>query len=164
FTEKGVPAVQLFTGAHPDYHRPTDTADKVDLPGLVKVAAMAREAIIYLAERPQPLTAGAATAGEGRPARGEGRAAAERRAGVGTVPDFAFQGPGVRVASVVAGSPAEKAGLREGDVLMAIDDKPIADLRAYSDLLRALAPGRTVPALIVRDGKELTLSVTLAER
>jgi Zn-dependent M28 family amino/carboxypeptidase len=57
FIEKGIPAVQLFTGAHLDYHRPSDTADRIDLDGLVKVATVAREALEYLAQRPTPLTA-----------------------------------------------------------------------------------------------------------
>ena len=161
FTAKGVPAVQVFAGAHADYHRPTDTTDKIDLGGLVKVAAFTREAVAYLAERPEPLSAATAASA---PAGGEGRPAGERRASVGTVPDFAFAGPGVRVSSVVAGSPAERAGVKAGDVLTAVDGKPVADLRAYSDLLRALAPGRTVRVVVVRDGKEQALEVTLAER
>ena len=56
FTEQNVPAVQIFTAAHADYHRPSDTADKIDVAGLAKVAAFVREGIAYLAERPEPLT------------------------------------------------------------------------------------------------------------
>ncbi len=56
FVRKGVPAVQIFTGAHGDYHRPGDTADKIDGPGLVKVATFVREGVTYLAERAEPLT------------------------------------------------------------------------------------------------------------
>ncbi|MBP1634691.1 MAG: Bacterial leucyl aminopeptidase precursor [Acidobacteria bacterium] len=167
FARAGVPAVQLFSGAHPDYHRPGDTADKVDVPGLAKAAAVAREAVVYLAERPQPLTA--ATPAPGAPVSGAtppGGAppAGGRRSSVGTVPDFAFAGPGVRVSGIVPGSPAEKAGLKEGDVLAAIDGRPIADLRAYSEALRVLAPGQTVRVVVVRNGKEQTVEVTLGER
>ena len=67
FVQKGVPAVQIFTGAHADYHRPTDTADKIDGPGLVKVATFVREGVIYLAgagraadEHASPAAGGAA--------------------------------------------------------------------------------------------------------
>ena len=56
FVAKGVPAVQIFTAAHADYHRPGDTADKIDAPGLVKVATFVKEGVAYLAERPEPLT------------------------------------------------------------------------------------------------------------
>ena len=56
FVQKGVPAVQIFTGANADYHRPGDTADKIDGPGLVKVATFVREGVVYLAGRAEPLT------------------------------------------------------------------------------------------------------------
>ncbi|HOC17573.1 MAG TPA: M20/M25/M40 family metallo-hydrolase [Vicinamibacterales bacterium] len=164
FTALGVPGVHLFAGAHADYHRPTDTADKIDLAGLVKVAALAREAIAYLAERAEPLTAPADSAASRPPAAGERTGGGERRAGVGTVPDFAFEGPGVRVASVVAGSPAERAGIQAGDVLTAIDGREVADLRGYSELLRALKPGQKVRVVLVRGGKEQALEVILGER
>lgn len=164
FTALGVPGVQLFAGAHADYHRPTDTADKIDLAGLVKVATLAREAIAYLAERAEPLTAAAGRGGGQSPAAGGRQGGGQRRAGVGTVPDFAFEGPGVRVASVVAGSPAERAGIQAGDVLTAIDGREVADLRGYSELLRALEPGRKVRVVVRRDGKAQTLEVVLGER
>ena len=112
--------------------------DKIDGPGLVKVATFVREGVTYLAERAEPLTNTI-----GPPSPGAGPAGArlrrdrlrrlrggQRRVSFGTVPDFAFEGPGVRVTSVVPGSPAEKAGVQAGDVLMAIDGKPIANLQA----------------------------------
>jgi Zn-dependent M28 family amino/carboxypeptidase len=57
FQKAGVPAVQLFTGPHPDYHRPTDTFDKIDPEGLVKIASVTKEVIEYLSIRAEPLTA-----------------------------------------------------------------------------------------------------------
>jgi len=171
FVHKGVPAVQIFTSAHSDYHRPTDTADKIDGPGLVKVATFVREGVTYLAERTEPLTTTiAAPAGAaGQPPSQPAAATASqgppgRRVSFGTVPDFAFEGPGVRVGGVVAGSPAEKAGLKDGDILTAIDGKPIANLQAFSTMLSGFTPGQTVKATVVRQGKELTVPVTLAER
>jgi hypothetical protein len=166
FIAKGVPAVQLFTEAHTDYHRPSDTADRIDAPGLVKVATFAKEAIAYLAERPEPLTntiprpeASAAPAAPARPAQGQGR-----RVSFGTVPDFAFAGPGVRVSGVVPGSPAEKAGFREGDVLLKIDDAAVANLAGFSDILKTLAPGQTLRVVYSRDGAQATAEVTVVER
>jgi S1-C subfamily serine protease len=80
------------------------------------------------------------------------------------VPDFAFQGPGVRAESVVEGSPAARAGVTAGDVILKIDDKPIANLQEFSNVLRTVNPGQTVKVLLRRADKELTLQVTLAER
>ncbi len=166
FIEKGIPAVQLFTSPHADYHRPSDTADKIDLAGLVKVAAVAREAFAYLAERPEPMTnliKPATGAPSPTPAAPSGAAPA-RRVSLGTVPDFAFQGPGVRVSGTVPGSPAEKAGIREGDIVKQIDGKAVANLQEYAGVLRGLTPGQTVKVVITRGAGDLTLDVTLAER
>jgi hypothetical protein len=166
FVERGIPAVQIFTGAHADYHRPGDTAEKIDTAGLVKVATFVREGVAYLAERPERLTVtipAAAPRTSSRSPAGSGQAA-PRRASLGTVPDFAFQGPGVRADAVVDGSPAAKAGLAAGDVIVRINDQPIANLQEYSNLLRALTPGQTVSVVLRRGEQELTVSVTLAER
>ena len=165
FIEKGVPGVQIFTQAHGDYHRPGDTAGKVDGAGLVKVATLVKEAVVYLGGREEPMTvkiegqsAGQTT---GPPTGGP---SGGRRVRFGTVPDFAFEGPGVRVSEVSAGSPAEKAGFLAGDTLIAIDDHEVTDLRTYSKILRTLEPGQTVEAKVMREGEEVVLPVTVEAR
>jgi len=169
FIEQGVPAVQVFTQAHADYHRPGDTADKVDLAGLVKVATLVQECVSYLAERPEPLTVtiappGAAPGAAPSGAPGGAPAPGGRKVTVGTVPDFAFAGPGVKVDQVVPGSPAEKAGIRTGDVLMKLAGQPIENLRGYSQILGTLEPGQTIEIEIERDGARTTLRVTVVAR
>ncbi|MEZ5497787.1 MAG: M20/M25/M40 family metallo-hydrolase [Steroidobacteraceae bacterium] len=173
FIEKGIPGVQLFTSAHLDYHRPTDTADKIDSAGMVKVATVAKETIVYLAERIEPLTVtidGAASAGAGRTASeggaagGGGASSSPRRVSFGFVPDYAFQGRGVRAESIVPGSPADRAGLKSGDVLLQIDTTRIESLRGFADALRPLQPGTRVTARIERGGAPRTVQVELTER
>jgi aminopeptidase N len=170
FIRRNVPAIQLFTTVGVDYHRPTDTADKIDAAGLVKVAAFAREGIAYLGERPTPLTntiPAAATPGAPNaapPATAPPGQTQGRRVSFGTVPDFAFPGPGARVGGVVPGSPAEKAGIKEGDVMMKLDATDLTGLQSFSEFLKTAKAGQTVTVSIMRDGKPLTLSVTLAER
>lgn len=167
FIRKGVPAIQLFTSAHADYHRTTDTPDKIDAAGLVKVASFAREGIAYLAERETPLTntiprtTGPGQAAPPSPTAGP---AEGRRVSFGTVPDFAFTGPGVRVSGVVAGSPAENAGIRDGDIVLKLDSTEMTGLQAFSDFLKTAKTGQTVTASILRQGQSLTVSVTLVER
>lgn len=163
FIDAGVPAVQFFTGAHGDYHRPSDTPDKVDDAGLVKVATFVKEALVYLLEREEPMNvtiegAAAAPGGEAHPGAGG------RRVSFGTVPAFDFAGPGVKVESVVAGSPAERAGLIAGDVLVRLDGKSIADLRAFSEHLKTLVPDQEIVAVVLRDGSEITMSVRVEAR
>jgi membrane-associated protease RseP (regulator of RpoE activity) len=164
FIERGVPGVQLFTGAHTDYHRPADTPDKIDVAGLAKVAALAKEAIVYLAERPEPLTVTIKAGGGGPTAPAAPGQAGSRRVSLGTVPDFAYQGPGVRVSGTVDGSAAAAAGIREGDVLLAIEDRRIANLQDLSNILRTLTAGRQVRVEINRSGRTMTVTVTVKER
>jgi aminopeptidase N len=174
FIDRGVPAVQIFTEPHADYHRPGDTVDKIDAAGLVKVATFVKEAIEYLGDREEPLTntiattkgagsggqeAAAPTAAAGSASAGEGR-----RVMFGTLPDFAFEGPGVRVEGITPGSPAETAGVKEGDVLLKVDGREVADLRGFAAILRGLKPGQTVKVVLSRSGQERTLDVTVVER
>ena len=169
FIEKGRPAVQIFSGPHADYHRPSDTPDKLDLPGMAKVAAFTREAIAYLAERKEPMTvtvtAAAGTSGPASPAAGRTpQAGGAKRVSLGTVPDFSFAGPGVKLEGTVAGSPAEKAGLRAGDVVVKVGGTAVSDLRGLSEALKVLKAGEVVPVVYLRDGKEVTVNATVAER
>jgi len=145
FVAASIPAVQLFAGPHQDYHTPADTVDRIDGDGLVATAAVLAETIGYLAERDEPLTKTMTTAPPSVPTE-------RRRVGLGTMPDFTFEGPGVRIAEVAAGSPASKAGIRVGDIVTALDGRPIENLRAYADALRNLPDGATVPLRLERDG------------
>ncbi|MDF1837722.1 MAG: M20/M25/M40 family metallo-hydrolase, partial [Planctomycetota bacterium] len=166
FVEKGVPGVQLFTGAHGDYHRPSDTVDQVNGPGLVQVAVFAKEGVAYMLEREEPLTI--TIEGSTMPTKVKGAKAPTqqggRRVSFGTVPDFSFGGPGVRVDSVVAESPAAAGGVLAGDILLEVNGEEIDDLRGFSDLLKTLDPGQTVETIVQRGEEEITLSVTVVAR
>ena len=164
FVDKGIPGVQISTGANLDYHRPTDTVDKIDDVGLVKIATFVKETVAYLTERPERLTATLEGQTGLLPQRAETGGDQERRVSVGTVPDFAFAGQGVRVDDVVPNSPAAKAGIRAGDVLVELAGQPVNNLQGYTDLLKKLTAGETVPATIARDGDMLTVDVTPTTR
>lgn len=165
FIEQGIPGVQLLTGAHLDYHRPTDTADRIDADGLVKVATMAREALDYLAQRPNPLTI--TIEGAARSSTTEASssgAASPRRVSFGLVPDYAHKGAGIRAESIVPGSPAALAGVEAGDVLLELDGKTIVGLAEFSEVLKSYAAGATVKAKIKRGEVSRTVSVALTAR
>ena len=83
---------------------------------------------------------------------------------LGTMPDFACAGPGVRVAEVSPGSPAAAAGIRPGDVLVSLDGTPLADVRGYSAALKSHQAGDTVELTVRRDGEGMTLTATLVGR
>jgi len=147
FIEAGVPAVQLFSGAHADYHRPGDTRDKIDAAGLVKTARVLQEIAGYLAARPEALTSGPDGA---RGTETALHASGKRRVSLGFVPDYAGSGVGVRIAEVRPGTPAEEAGLRAGDIIRSLNATPLQDLRDYSRALRELAPGDAVEIQFTR--------------
>jgi hypothetical protein len=160
FIEIGVPAVQLFTGANVDYHKPQDTADKIDGAGLVKVAAVTRELVAYLAERPTPLSSNVS----GAKSPDATTPAGERRVSFGSIPDYAFPGPGVRITGTTPGSPADKAGLKAGDVIVKMGESTIGSMRDFSDALKTFAPGATVTVTYQRDGQPHTVEATLVAR
>jgi hypothetical protein len=162
FVEAGVPAVQVFASQAGDYHRPSDTPDKIDETGLGKVAAVLKEAVDYLAVRPEPLTFLGGVAAAQAPA---GRApGAPRRVATGIVPDMTYQGEGVRVSSVQPGSGAEQAGLKTGDRLLVLGGTKTPNLRALADALRDLQPGQTVEVEFAREVATLRATLRLGER
>ncbi len=161
FIKAGVPAVQIFSGAHRDYHRPTDTWDKIDAQGLVKIASLTKEVLMYLAnDRKEPLTFKGQTAAS--PARQAAKG--QRRVSTGILPDFAFQGAGVKIKNVSPNSPAQKAGLKAGDVLVQVDGQPVKSLRDYSDILKHHRPGDTITVLFTRNGQRQKAKIVLEAR
>src|SRR5262249_5227959 len=170
FIDAGIPAVQFFTGPHADYHTPGDTADKVDSAGL-RAVTLAAWQLVERSARPDtvlhapgaaPTVASGAAAAPGSPggmgssgapgsAAGPG-SSASRKVTLGTVPDFAYEGAGVRLSGVVPGSPAEKAGLTAGDIIVRLGSTPITDLRAFAGGLKPLNPGDQGQGRVTRGG------------
>jgi S1-C subfamily serine protease len=87
-----------------------------------------------------------------------------RKIALGTIPDFAYGGPGVRLEGVVAGSAAERGGLLAGDVLVELNGEQMPDLRAYSDALKRLSAGDRVRLTYLRAGERKTVEVEAAAR
>jgi hypothetical protein len=163
FLDVGVPAVQLFSGLHRDYHRPTDTPDKIDAAGLVKVAAVTRETIVYLAGRTDSLRATPGTQHGMAPARPEATGGS-RRVSLGTLPDFTYAGEGYKISDVTPGSPAAQVGLQAGDVIVRLGTTAITNLRAFANALKALQPGENVPLTFRRDMTEHTVHIQVISR
>jgi C-terminal processing protease CtpA/Prc len=163
FLEAGVPAVQLFSGLHSDYHRPTDTVDKIDPQGLEKTAAVAREAIVYLAGRTESLTSTLGTARGREPSPPEAPGTG-RRISLGTVPDFSYSGQGYRITEVTPNSPAAQAGLQAGDIIVRLGTVPISDLRAFANALKTLQPGDRLTITFRRGETEHTIQAQVVPR
>jgi hypothetical protein len=160
FLNSGIPAIHLFAGTHPDYHRPTDTADKLDYAGMSDIALWVEEAMVFLGDRVAPLRVTLDNA----PVQVNEGAVTVREASLGTVPDFTYSGEGIRISGVTPGGAAELAGLNAGDVLLRYGDREIPDLQTYSNLIRESSPGEEIQLLIRRDAQEILFPVTLQAR
>jgi hypothetical protein len=159
FQEAGIPAVQFFSGPHLDYHKPTDTADKIDAGGLAKVASVAKEVIEYLASRQEPLTATITTERNIEPEPKK-----ERKVSFGIIPDFGYQGSGCRISGVIQDSAAERANLKEGDIITGINSVVVHRLKDLSDILKSLNPGDKVFISFLREGNEMKIEAEVTER
>jgi hypothetical protein len=162
FYAAGVPVLFFFTGAHADYHRPTDTWDKIDAAGLAAVTLLAARLVEAVAAEPAPPVYVKVVAPPAERARGAGGGYGPY---FGVLPDFGEgPGPGVKITGVRADSPAEKAGLRGGDVIVELGGVTLRTLNDLSFALRARRPGDQVDVRFMRDGQEHAARARLEER
>ncbi len=167
FIEKGIPAVQFFVGPNDDYHRPTDTMEKIDPAGLVKTATVVKETFVYLADRKEPM----AFTGEKKdiipsadvPMKQHPTGGSKKTA-IGIMPDFRFSGNGVKVGAVSEDSPAALAGILKGDVIKKFNGIEVKDLKIYTKHLYAKKPGDKVSVTVERNGELKKVQVILKER
>jgi hypothetical protein len=152
------PVLHFFTDLHEDYHRSTDDWEKINANGLARVAQFVGDVAWALASRPGPLTFVDAPLPQAA-AGGSGYGAY-----LGTIPDMSGSPGGVRIAGVRAGSPAEGAGLKAGDVITAIGAKTVANLYDMTDALRSHQPGDTVTIVAHRGAQEIRVTAVLGKR
>jgi hypothetical protein len=163
FTLKQVPVLFFFSGLHGDYHKPSDTADKIDGPDAVKLLGYVAQVAVRLetdAGRPQFIRVSETeTSSTGASAGGSGYGP-----NFGSIPDFDEPPKGVRFADVRDGTPAAKAGLKAGDILVEFDGKEIGNLYDFTYALRAHKPGDLVVVKVLRSGQTIEAKVLLTER
>jgi hypothetical protein len=156
FYQKKIPVVFFFTGLTDTYHTPDDDVERLNLEGMVGIIDFAENFLTRLQAHPKRIEYVQAPAGQ-RGMRGRGAMAY-----LGVIPDYAAKQEGVRVSGVREGSPASKAGLTEGDVIIRLGEKPITDVEALSEALREFRPGQVVSVIVRRGDQEVVLMVELA--
>jgi hypothetical protein len=154
FYSAGTPVLFLHTGTHSDYHRPSDSADKLNTSGMAQVTMLGARVVEALNDAARPVFARVAPAvrrrgsGEGGPLLGVGG-------------DGRTAGDGVRLGHIIPGSAAERAGLRDGDVLVRVGDAPVNTFEELRTAIRARQPGDVVRLVYLRDGRDHVTSATL---
>jgi aminopeptidase YwaD len=157
FYVKDIPVLFFFTGTHDDYHKPSDTADKINSEGLMQVAQLVRDIATSIANEPQRIAFTKVKAEQKPVGRGF-------RVYLGTVPNYSDQNDGLKLDGVRPGSPAERAGLKAGDVVIKLGKLPIKNVYDYTYALGEMRGGEEVEAVIRRDGKEITVKITPEKR
>ena len=158
FNQAGLPTLFFTTGSHPDYHRPSDTADKInyeDLDRIVDFAAAVIQATANADMAPaftkvDPPNTGATLAGV--------------RVTTGTIPDYTTEAKGLLLAGVVGGGPAEKAGLMKGDIITEIAGQSITNIYDYTFALELLKADTPVKVVFMRNGQRREVELTPAGR
>ena len=160
FHLRDLPVLHFFTDIHEDYHRATDDAVRINAEGMWRVAGLAEKVTRALGDRPGKLAVQ-------RTVAASPNAGSRQSNGVylGSIPDMgAADVVGMRITGVRADSPADKGGLRGGDVIVEFGGRSVKDIYEYTDALNAFSPGDIVTVIVIRDGARVSLQITLGRR
>jgi Zn-dependent M28 family amino/carboxypeptidase len=159
FVTKRIPVLFFFSGLHSDYHKPSDTWDKINSQSGARLVDVVGNTGLQLASATDRPTFIAVV--EDKPLGGAGGGYGPY---FGSIPDFGQVENGVKFSDVKPGSPAAKAGLAAGDILVQFGDKPIKNLYDFTDALRRSKVGDVVDVTVMRDGKRVQAPVKLEQR
>jgi len=158
FNQANVPSLNFTTGAHTDYHKPSDTADKIDYEDLDRIASLAATVARRLMEQneaPQFTKVEQSSQTAGRTGV---------RVFTGTVPDYTSNAKGLLLGGVIGGGPAEQAGLQKGDVIIEIAGQSIANIYDYTYALELLKIGQSVKVVYMRGNEKRETTLTPSAR
>ena len=150
---KGVPSICLFTGLHKDYHKPTDDPDTLNYEGMERLGIFTGHLLMDLAgdmERPDYL----------KVKRGARRPSGPMRAYTGVIPDYGAEVEGLRISDVRADGPADKAGIKGGDIVIEFDGKEIKNIYDYTAALNGIKIGKPTKVVVMREKKKVELKIT----
>ncbi len=151
FYLKEIPVLQFFTGQHSDYHKPSDDFEKVNLTGIGQVGNFIFNLIAALDQ--------AGKLDYKKTKSDKSTKAPKFKVTLGVMPDYMFQGNGMRIDGTIPDRPAEKAGMKAGDVVIKMGSVDIADMQTYMKGLGQFKPGDKASVSFLRDGEEMTLEV-----
>lgn len=159
FYAHNVPTIHVFTGSHEDYHKPSDTYEKLDYDGEAKVLKLIYDITRELDnETTKPEFTKAPEDDKEKQPMGN------IRVHVGTIPDYAYDGKGMKLSGVQEGGPADKGGMQAGDIIIKFGEKDVENIYDFMYAMQMYKPDEEVDFIVLRDGKEVTLKVKLGRR
>lgn len=151
FYLKKIPVLHFFTGQHKDYHKPSDDAHKINYAGEAKILRYMIAVTDSIAKHPKLNFFTTAS---------KQNTAASFKVSLGIMPDYSFQGKGLRIDAVNKGKPAEKAGLKDGDIIIQLASFKIESIYDYMDALSKFNKGETTKIVVMRSEKKIESEVT----
>ncbi len=146
-----IPVLHFFTGQHEDYHKPSDDFDKLNYDGMETISAYIYDIITDLDDNGELAF---------RKTKNESDSAPRFKVTLGVVPDYMFDGKGMRIDGVSEDKPAQKAGLQKGDIVIQLGDLEVKDMMGYMTALSKFEKGNTTTVKVERDGKVVEAQVT----
>jgi membrane-associated protease RseP (regulator of RpoE activity) len=151
FYLRNLPVLHFFTGQHSDYHKPTDDVEKINFEGEVQVLAYITKLIEHTFHYPKLGFLKTRSPDTGK---------SSFKVTLGVMPDYTFEGKGMRIDGVTEGKPAAKAGILAGDVVSALGGETVTDVMSYMKVLSNYKKGDTAKIQIQRKGQSIEMNVT----
>ncbi|MEO6832105.1 MAG: M20/M25/M40 family metallo-hydrolase, partial [Chitinophagaceae bacterium] len=152
FYEKGIPVLFFFTGTHSDYHKPSDDADKINYPGEILVIRGIEKIVTSLDAAPRPRFTKTKTSNLGR---------VSFKVTLGIMPDYSWEGEGLRIDGIIDNRPAQKAGLQTGDIIIQLGKDKVKGIQTYMEALSHEQEGAKTTVVVLRGGKRLEFHIEL---
>jgi len=151
FYLQDIPALHFFTGQHEDYHKPTDDSEKLNYTGMQMITEYILDIVSELDDDPKLAF---------RTTKNESEDVPRFKVALGVMPDYLFEGKGMRIDGITEGRPAAKAGLQKGDVVVQMGDSTVVDMMSYMRALSVFETGDSTKVKVERNGEEVQTTVT----
>ena len=145
-----IPVLHFFTGQHEDYHKPGDDSDKLNYEGMEAISNYIFDVISDL-DKAGKL--------QFRKTKNESEETPRFKVGLGVIPDYMFDGKGMRIDGVSEDKPAQKAGLQKGDIVIKLGDSTIVDMMSYMRALSVFNEGDSTKVIVDRNGKQIEVDL-----
>lgn len=159
FYTKNIPVLHFFSGTHADYHSPSDDIEKINLDGEVKIVNMVYDIAKDLDNmKSKPDFIKVVSQGN------ENRSMGNVKVYVGTIPDYSYQGEGMKITGAKEGSPADKGGMISEDIIIKFGNKDVKNIYDYMYAMGEFKPGEEAEVVVLRKNEKVTLKIVLGSR